>query len=163
MYCVKVEKSLRLLKYETIAWLVIGVVHDESILVWRKWSMTKLYDFVGMNFLWPCYFEKTWLLWLVCLKCYYFFYQYKLLFWIIWIWTFIATIKKITLRIMIGSIPHQQFCFYHLPTRGRAGIKLGDAWYVSNVSIIFYCSMLYYILFWMFNGLYYTLLYYFWD
>ena len=59
MYCVKVEKSLRLLKYETIAWLVIGVVHDESILVWRKWSMTKLYDFVGMNFLWPCYSEKT--------------------------------------------------------------------------------------------------------
>ena len=52
-------KSLRLLKYETIAWLVIGVVHDESILVWRKWSMTKLYDFVGMNFLWPCYFERT--------------------------------------------------------------------------------------------------------
>ena len=52
-------KSLRLLKYETIAWLVIGVVQDESILVWRKWSMTKLYDFVGMNFLWPCYFEKT--------------------------------------------------------------------------------------------------------
>jgi hypothetical protein len=24
------------------------------------------------------------------------------------------------------------FC-YHLPTRGRAGVKLGDAWYVSNV------------------------------
>ena len=32
MYCVKVEKSLRLLKYETISWLVIGVVQDESIL-----------------------------------------------------------------------------------------------------------------------------------
>jgi hypothetical protein len=28
------------------------------------------------------------------------------------------------------------FC-YHLPTRGRAGVKLGDAWYVSNISIIF--------------------------
>jgi hypothetical protein len=28
------------------------------------------------------------------------------------------------------------FC-YHLPTRGWAGVKLGDAWYVSNVSIIF--------------------------
>ena len=52
-------KSLKILKYETIAWLAIGVVHDESILLWRKWSMTKLYDFVGMNFLWPCYFEKT--------------------------------------------------------------------------------------------------------
>jgi hypothetical protein len=43
---------------------------------------------------------------------------------------------------MMGSIPHQKFCFYHLPTRGRAWIKLGDAWYVSNVSIMFYCSML---------------------
>jgi hypothetical protein len=28
------------------------------------------------------------------------------------------------------------FC-YHLPTRGWAGVKLGNAWYVSNVSIIF--------------------------
>ncbi len=53
---------------------------------------------------------------------------------------------------MPSSIPHQNFCFYHLPTRGRAGIKLGDAWYVSNVSIIFYCSMLYYILFLMLMG-----------
>ena len=53
---------------------------------------------------------------------------------------------------MQSSIPHQKFCFYHLPTRGRAGIKLGDAWYVSNVSIIFDCSMLYYILFWTLLG-----------
>ena len=77
------------------------------------------------------------------------------------IWTFIlnhldlnihATIKKITLRNMLGSIPHQKFCFYHLPTRGRVEIKLGDAWYVSNVSIIFYCSMLLYYLFWMLMG-----------
>jgi hypothetical protein len=28
------------------------------------------------------------------------------------------------------------FC-YHLPTRGRAVVKLGDAWYFSNTSIIF--------------------------
>ena len=77
------------------------------------------------------------------------------------IWTFIlnhldlnihATIKRITLKIMLGSIPHQKISFYHLPTRGRAGIKLGDAWYVSNVSIIFDCSMLYYILFWTLLG-----------
>ena len=53
---------------------------------------------------------------------------------------------------MPSTIPHQKFCFYHLPTRGRAGIKLGDAWYVSNVSIIFDCSMLYYYLFWMIMG-----------
>ena len=53
---------------------------------------------------------------------------------------------------MLESIPHQKIYFYHLPTRGRAGIKLGDAWYVSNVSIIFDCSMLLYYLFWMFMG-----------
>ena len=77
------------------------------------------------------------------------------------IWTFIlyhldlnihAPIKKITLRIMLGSIPHQKFCFYHFPTRERAGIKLGDAWYISNVSIIFDCFMLLYYLFWMIMG-----------
>ena len=28
---------------------------------------------------------------------------------------------------MLGNIPHQKFCFYHLPTGGRAEIKLGDA------------------------------------
>ena len=50
------------------------------------------------------------------------------------------------------STPHKKFYFYHLPNRGRAGIKLGDAWYVSNVSIIFYCSMLYYLLFWTLLG-----------
>ena len=53
---------------------------------------------------------------------------------------------------MPSSTPHQKFCFYHLPTRGRAGIKLGHAWYVSNVSIIFYCSVLYFILFWTLLG-----------
>ena len=53
---------------------------------------------------------------------------------------------------MPSRIPHQKFRFYHLPTRGRAWIKLGDAWYVSNVSIIFDCSMLYYILFWTLMG-----------
>ena len=104
-----------------------------------------------MNFPLPCYFEKTWLLGL---------YAWSIII-LLSIWTFIlnhldlnihAKIKKITLRIMLGSIPHQKFCFYHLPTRGRAGIKLGDAWYVSNVSIIFYCSMLLYYLFWMFTG-----------
>ena len=53
---------------------------------------------------------------------------------------------------MLESIPHQKFFFFHLPTRGRARIKLGDAWYVSNVSIIFDCSMLLYYLFWMLMG-----------
>jgi hypothetical protein len=33
-------------------------------------------------------------------------------------------------------LKNYSFC-YHLPTRGRPGVKLGDAWYVSNVPIIF--------------------------
>ena len=43
-----------------------------------------------------------------------------------------------------------KFFLYHLPTRGRVGIKLWDAWYVSNVSIIYEVFMLLYYLFWMF-------------
>ena len=85
----------------------------------------------------------------------------EVLLFLLSIWTFIlnhldlnihATIKKNILRIMQGSIPHQKFSFYHLPTRGWAGIKLGDAWYVSSVFIIFYYSMLLYYPFWMFMG-----------
>ena len=53
---------------------------------------------------------------------------------------------------MPSSIPHQKLSFYNLPTQGRAGIKLGDAWYVSNVSIIYEAFMLLYYLFWMFTG-----------
>ena len=55
----RLKKFWECQKYETISWLVIGVVDDESIIVWRKWNMTKLYDFVGISFLWLCYFEKT--------------------------------------------------------------------------------------------------------
>ena len=75
------------------------------------------------------------------------------------IWTFVLnlsdlnihiTIKKIYIEIMPKYHSASKILFYHLPTRGRAVIKLGDAWYVSNVSIIFDCSMLLYYLFWMF-------------
>ena len=35
--------------------------------------------------------------------------------------------KKKYVMNMLGIIPHQFFCFYHLPTRGWVGVKLGDA------------------------------------
>ena len=63
---------------------------------------------------------------LVCLK-YYFLCQYQNFVLNLSDLNIHATIKKITLRIMLGRIPHKKLCFYHLPTRGRAGIKLGDA------------------------------------
>ena len=77
------------------------------------------------------------------------------------IWTFVLnlsdlnihiTIKEIYIEIMPKYHSASKIFFYHLPTRGRAGIKLGDAWYVSNVSIIFVCSMLLYLLFWTIMG-----------
>ena len=61
-------------------------------------------------------------------------------------------IKKIYIEIMPKYHSASIIIFYHLPTRGRAGIKLGDAWYISNVSIIFDCSMLLYLFFWTIMG-----------
>ena len=49
MYRVRVEKLKRIKKYEPIARLVIGVVHDKYFVL-RRWSITTLYDFVGITF-----------------------------------------------------------------------------------------------------------------
>ena len=89
---------------------------------------------------------------LVCLKYYYFYVNIKLLSWILWICIFIPQLRRITLKLWQLAFHIKNYLFYHLPTRGRAGIKLGDAWYVSNVSIIFDWSMLYYLLFWVILG-----------
>ena len=100
MYCVKVEKVWQHQKHETIAWLVIGVVNDLNILCDEDGATSILYDFVGITF-----FRHD------CLVS-----MLEVLLFIMSIWTFIlyhldlnihATIKKITLRIMLGSIPHQ--------------------------------------------------------
>ena len=74
----------------------------------------------------------------------------------------LATIEKITLMNMLGSIPPQKFCFYHLPTRGRVGIKLGDAVCLQCINnfLLFHAIILSVL---DVNGLYFTLLYYFWD
>ena len=77
------------------------------------------------------------------------------------IWTFVLNlldlnihvpIKKIYIEIMPKYHSASKILFYHLSTQGRAGIKLGDAWYVSNVSIIFDYSMLLCLLFWTILG-----------
>ena len=75
-------KSLRLFKYETIAWLVIVGIEVGNIFVWRKWSMDKLYDFVGISLLWPCCFEKTWLLYWYARSIIVFMSNDRLLLWI---------------------------------------------------------------------------------
>ena len=77
------------------------------------------------------------------------------------IWTSVLNLSDLNIHVTIKKIYNEitpkyhsasKILFYHLPTRGRAGIKLGDVWYVSNVSIIFDCSMLLYLLFWNIMG-----------
>ena len=43
------KKLKRVKKYEPIARLVIGVVHDKYFVL-RRQSMTRLYDFAGITF-----------------------------------------------------------------------------------------------------------------
>ena len=87
MYCMKVEKVWERQKYETIAWLVIGVFmiwifcvikmeHSQTIWFCRdKLSLAML-------------FREDIIIWLVWLKYYCFYVNIKLLFWILWIWLF---------------------------------------------------------------------------
>ena len=42
------------------------------------------------------------------------------------------------IKIMLVACHLRNYSCYRLPTRGRVGTKLGDAWYVSNISIISY-------------------------
>ena len=125
MYCVKVEKfeitkvwNNCLACHQGCAWF--------KYFVWWRWSIARLYDFVGITFFGHVILKRH--------DC--FISMLEVLLFLMSIWTYIlnhldlnihATIKKITLIIMLGSIRHQKFCFYHLPTRGWAGIKLGDA------------------------------------
>jgi hypothetical protein len=46
-------------------------------------------------------------------------------------------------KIVLVHVTSKIILCYHLPTRGQAGVKLGDAWYVSNVSIIFDATCLF--------------------
>ena len=85
------------------------------------------------------------------MKYYYFYVNIKPLSWIFQIWIFIPQLGEWHWN-YAKYHSTSKILFYHLPTRGRAGIKLGDAWYVSNISINFDCSMLYYILFWTLLG-----------
>ena len=125
MYCVKVEKVWDYLSTKQLLGLSSGCRIWEHLCVMKmKHSLT----------IWFCRDELylAMLFWedMIALIS-----MLEVLLFLMSIWTFIlnhldlnihATIKKITLWIMLGSIPHQKFCFYHLPTRGRAGIKLGD-------------------------------------
>ena len=87
MYCVKVEKSLRLLKYETIAWLKPGLCLMGVFCVMKMKHILTIWfcrDKLSLAMLfWEDMIALISLLEVLLFLC-----QYELLFWIIWIWTF---------------------------------------------------------------------------
>ena len=116
MYCMKVEKALERQKYETIARLVIGVVHDKYFVWWRL-SMIRLYDFVGITFF-SHDILKRYDCFLVCLKYYCFYVNIKLLFWILWIGILIPHKKDYMIN-MLDSIPHKKMLSFTYSGTGR--------------------------------------------
>ena len=78
-------KSLRLFKYETISWLVIGGIEVGNIFCVRKMKHNLTIWFCRDELPLAMLFWDDIIVWLVCLKYYYFLCQYELLFWIIWI------------------------------------------------------------------------------
>ena len=109
MYCVKVEKVWEHQKYETIAWLVIGVVHDEIVCV-MKIEHSQTIWFCRDNFLWPCYFEKTWSLYWYAWSIIVLMSNDRLLLWITRVLIFMPWLDYM-IKIMLGSIPHQKLSF----------------------------------------------------
>ena len=88
--------------------------------------MARLYDFVGIIFFGHVILRRH-DYFIIMLEVLSFLCQYSTFVLNLMDLNILAIIRKITLINMLGSIPHQKFYFYHLPTRGRAGIKLGDA------------------------------------
>jgi hypothetical protein len=60
------------------------------------------------------------------------------------LWSQLAMLYNNLIKIVLAACHLNNYFCYHLPTRGRAGVKLGDAWYVANVSIIFDALCLFY-------------------
>jgi hypothetical protein len=60
------------------------------------------------------------------------------------LWSQLAMLYIDLIKIVLAACHLKNYFCYHLPTRGRAGVKLGDAWYVANVSIIFHAPCLFY-------------------
>ena len=58
------------------------------------------------------------------------------------LWSQLSMLANGWIFIVRVHVHLKNYSVYHLPTRGRAGVKLGDAWYVGNVSIIFYVPCL---------------------
>ena len=98
MYCVKIEKVLRMSK----VWNNCLACHRgcawSKYFVWWRWSIARLYDFVGITFFGHvilrrhnCFVSMLEVLLFLC--------QYELLSWIFRIWIFIPQLRRIPLKL----------------------------------------------------------------
>jgi hypothetical protein len=60
------------------------------------------------------------------------------------LWSQLVMLYNNLIKIVLAACHLKNYFCYQLPTRGRAGVKLGDAWYIANVSIIFDAPCLFY-------------------
>jgi hypothetical protein len=123
---------------------------------WRtSWKPLDMFFYMIWTHVWLSLFHYSWsficvsfhiITWLLSLYCQdYVFYAHVLS-------TLIPALNALHRwsRLWWCMSPQKLFFSYHLPTRGRAGVKLGDAWYASNVSIIFDVPCLFYTICFMF-------------
>jgi hypothetical protein len=118
-------------------------MHLYFAILWRtSWKPFAMFFYMIWTHVWLSLFHYSWsfvcvyfhvITWLLSFYCQdYVFYAHVLS-------SLIASLNALHRRSRLWwcMSPQKLFFCYHLPTRGQAGVKLGDAWYVSNVSIIF--------------------------
>ena len=95
--------------------------------VWCRWSIARLYDFVGIAFfghviLWrhSCFVSMLEVLLFLC--------QHELLSWIFWIWIFIPQLRRITLKLcqVALRIKNSVFIIYLLEDEQELSLGMLD-------------------------------------
>ena len=135
IYMLKVESNCWSLNLP-LCWL--NTFYLESIALWVN-SYAKLFDACLKSTI----HEKFLLIWFSCLLIIYLLANYRPL---TWITSFITcALQYYLIKIMIVACHlRNYFIFYRFTYSSTSRTKLGDAWYVSNVSIISDVPCLYY-------------------
>ena len=123
MYCVKIEKvrvwNNCLACHRGCAWF--------KYFVWWRWSIARLYDFVGITFFshvilrrHDCFVSMLEVLLFLC--------QYELLSWIFGIWIFIPQLRRITLKLcqVALRIKNSVFIIYLLEDEQELSLGMLD-------------------------------------
>ena len=128
----------------------------ESIALWVN-SYAKLFDACLESTI----HEKFLLIWFSCLLFIYLLANYRPLLWVTSFMTW--ALQYHLIKIVWKHVSSEIICCYRFTYSRTSRTKLGDAWYVSNVSIISAVPCLYYTICYMFYIYFISLLCIFWD